>query len=1605
MMFIQLICVALLVLLSSVPVSTTRISYPKSLPCDVSEVNNTSEVKVDCTERSLIAIPNGIPRDVTNLTLTINHIPNLNSTSFHGLENLTEIDMRCNCVPIKIGPKDHMCTRSLTIEENTFTTLRNLRALYLDGNQLSSIPKGLPSNLLLLSLEVNHIYFLSKTNLSEIRNVELLYLGQNCYFRNPCNYSYYIEEDAFLEFDNLTLLSLKSNNLSIIPQRLPTSLKELYLYNNNIEKVTDEDFKNLTNLEILDISGNCPRCYNAPFPCTPCPNNAPLNISKTAFQTLMKLHTLRLHSNSLTSVPFEWFANTTELRILDLSSNFLARHIVDTGFPPYLNKLEELDLSFNYELQSHLFLWDVWYIYHFCRAKLKGYRHLKSTSTVYDAFVIYDKEDPAVSEWVIKELCVHLENCRDQCLTLCLEERDWIPGCPLIDNLSQSIHRSKRTVFILTQKYIKCGSFKTAFYMAHQRLMDEKDDVIVLIFLEKVSCNSKYLRLRKRLYKRSVLEWPTNPQAQPYFWFSLRSVLATEGTFLDKKFEKVIFKSIDLVTHNRGLCFKLPKPKLVIMRKQHTTCTMNVPCWMLLFYLCCHFKIQLAACAKPKWMLPQFPCDYTHLNTSEFKFDCKGRHLTEIPKDMPNNITEINLSDNAIKNVSAKSFLKLVNLTHLYLAKANKDKGLNISANAFKSLTKLQHLKLSGNNLRAIPDNLPHSVKKLELNSNKILELDNRSLAALSKVKHLDLSRNCYFRNICGKAFIIEDYSFAPMTKLENLSLSYNNLTRVPKGLPQSLETLLLDSNRIQHISNDDLKGLQNLKILKIQGNCPRCQNAPHPCEPCPNSSLDIDDNAFHNLSKLVTLNMGGNSLEYVKPSWFKSLNGLRVLFLSFNFLQKMITGDAKFLTKLPKLERLDLSFNFALQNYPVTLNLSKDFACLKALRTLHLQGLVFQNIGPDTLKPLYELRNLSALNLGTNFIIHTDSSIFKKFLNLSMIYLAENRLYPTQNNNPPNPSNGYIQRSAIPVSPFLKPHPKDFTYELLHGLIKQECFQTAGRVLILSSNNLFYISPHQFEGYGDVTCLNLSRNGFSAAPNGTEFSSLSNLTYLDLSFNKIDLAFDNAFKELNKLEVLDLSYNSHYFTAFGITLNLNFTKNLPVLRVLNMSFNSISTLTTKQMYSKSLAELQFTDNFLGTLWKDASYYMLFTNLSNLTVLDITNNKIKSIPDTVYQYLPCNLTVLRLSHNLLTDFQWDKLEFFHQLQILDLSHNWLSQVTNINSEISNTLTFLDLSYNHIVYLDNGFLKGLQSLKTLSLVHNQLTIINQSTFHSEPGHQIQTLLLQKNPFQCTCDSLDFILWIGKSNVKIPRLTTEVLCSTPENKKGQALIMFDIKQCVNDNVAFLFYSLTTFFTVVFMFVTTVAHLFYWDASYVLHYLKAKLKGYKSLSSPDSVYDAFVTYDTKDPQVSEWVMENLRVKLEEEGEKQHPLCLEERDWVPGVPLLDNLTQSIQYSRKTLFVLTEGYVKTGVFKLAMCLAHQRLLDENVDVIVLLMLEPVLQHSHFLRLRKRLCGKSVVEWPRMAAAEPWFWQNLRNVVRVDNQVMYNKNYSKYFTTWRRKTK
>ena len=54
-------------------------------------------------------------------------------------------------------------------------------------------------------------------------------------------------------------------------------------------------------------------------------------------------------------------------------------------------------------------------------------------------------------------------------------------------------------------------------------------DVAVVILLDKMFPKLKYLQLRTRLCRKSVMSWPRNPKAQPLFWNQIRTALSSDN--------------------------------------------------------------------------------------------------------------------------------------------------------------------------------------------------------------------------------------------------------------------------------------------------------------------------------------------------------------------------------------------------------------------------------------------------------------------------------------------------------------------------------------------------------------------------------------------------------------------------------------------------------------------------------------------------------------------------------------------------------------------------------------------------------------------------------------------------------------------------------------------------------------------------------------------------------------------------------------------------------------------------------------------------------------------------------------------------------------------
>ncbi|XP_020863150.1 toll-like receptor 8 [Phascolarctos cinereus] len=1009
-----------------------------------------------------------------------------------------------------------------------------------------------------------------------------------------------------------------------------------------------------------------------------------------------------------------------------------------------------------------------------------------------------------------------------------------------------------------------------------------------------------------------------------------------------------------------------------------------------------------------------YPCSVR--KNSSVIADCRACRLLDVPKGLEHNVTEIDLSFNFITNITSESFAGLINLTKINLnSNANSEvenrnvdankRGMKITDGAFFNLTNLEELQLEDNQLQKIPLRLPPSLTTLSLVLNNIGNITKSSTSGLTQLKSLYLGWNCFYGNECKKKVFIDDGAFEDLANLTVLSLSFNNLSHVPPKLPSSLNELYLSNNNIKIIDQDDFKGLENLTVLDLSGNCPRCFNTPYPCQPCENgASIQIHQNAFQNLAQLTYLNLSSTSLRSIPASWFSNMTKLKVLLLEFNYLVKEIaTGD--FLTKLPNLEILDFSYNYLKNAYPRYINISNNFSKLVFLRAIHLRGYVFQELRKEDFRPLAKLPNLQIINLGVNFINHIDFTLFEEFSNLSVIYLSENRISPQVTNNWGKNDNSlsfsdhviHLRSTHTNNEPLvhymIDPH-RNF-YHHTHPLMKREC-TSYGKALDLSLNSIFFVNHNLFEGLHDIVCLNLSSNGNAQVLNGSEFSSINRTKYLDLSNNRLDFDDDGAFQELQELEVLDLSHNEHYFRIAGVTHRLGFIQNLTQLKVLNLSQNDIFTLTENQLISKSLKELVFKGNRLDILWKkeDKSYIAIFKKLYNLTQLDLSFNRLRMIPTEAFLNLPFSLEELMLNNNHLNDFNWTSLQYFHSLRLLNLRSNSLS---TINFDLSHfSVQTLLLGKNRISYLPDDLLSNAKELYQLDLSYNHIKMINKSTFQMKASNHLKILNLRGNPFDCTCKIGDFRRWMDENlNVTIPRLV-DVTCSIPGDQTGKSIMELELTACVSDLVAAICFSFSFIITVTTMVMATFHRLFYWDIWYIYHLCSAKIKGYKSISTSQTFYDAFIAYDTKDICVTDWVINELRFQLEENEEKKVLLCLEERDWDPGIAIIDNLIQSINQSKKTIFVLTKKYAKTWNFKTAFYLALQRLMDDNMDVIIFILLEPVLQHSQYLRLRRRICKSSVLKWPDNPKAEDLFWQSLKNVVLTDNDSRYNDMYVKF---------
>ena len=349
----------------------------------------------------------------------------------------------------------------------------------------------------------------------------------------------------------------------------------------------------------------------------------------------------------------------------------------------------------------------------------------------------------------------------------------------------------------------------------------------------------------------------------------------------------------------------------------------------------------------------------------------------------------------------------------------------------------------------------------------------------------------------------------------------------------------------------------------------------------------------------------------------------------------------------------------------------------------------------------------------------------------------------------------------------------------------------------------------------------------------------------------------------------------------------------------------------------------------------------------NLRWIDLSNNNLEDLPKDFF-LKNVHIQKIVLASNALRDLQMD-LSSLRNLTHFDASHNLLTQMSKQTRDELDAI--------------------------VRSRHNGSLSVN----------------LNGNPFVCTCDSLSFMEWAWSKRLRKP--TTIVLvdlnqysCNwNGENRKWRDANLDDMSKALRVKCNLKVIITAACVTVAVIPLTILLIVFirnhkwdikFWFLNLVMNRKKYYLERY---SRRPVVYDAFVAYHETD---LPWIRHQLltNVNDDEEGENQLQLCLHHRDFMPGIPIEENIIQSIKLSRKTILVISTEFMKSSWCHFEVQMARAESFDSGCDIIIPILLE---QESEIM-------------------ACPEMNDTLKNILRKRTYLEWSDNEGKRRVMWRR---
>ncbi|XP_050397561.1 toll-like receptor 4 isoform X2 [Patella vulgata] len=841
----------------------------------------------------------------------------------------------------------------------------------------------------------------------------------------------------------------------------------------------------------------------------------------------------------------------------------------------------------------------------------------------------------------------------------------------------------------------------------------------------------------------------------------------------------------------------------------------------------------------------------------------------------------------------------------------------------------------SNKNLTEIPPDIPYNTSTLTLKDNHIDEIKD-FIFSNTKLVNLDISKNALNN--------LSQNSFYGLESLVTLNLQHNQLDLDNKSYPDDvfkplvkLKRLDLSSNLGKYTRNPtypNLRHLISLQKLKIDG--------------IPNLYL----REFSDLQNLTHLNFSGNcQTANIFIDSFHHVFHIEELVLSHCHLRYI---DNFTFSVFPQLRFLDLSFNS---------NLGLDRASM-ALFSLN---------SPDM-----RVLNLSAIvDTFAVGVVITALHIYRiKHLNITELYLDHNRFE-------------LIETEAIPQIPkyiqLFSMRDNRPTYgayiigleKMMNLICLDASYQYTSHNPVGHPLSSRYVSSYSKSRYNfRKLCssdLTWSRH---QSPNFTE-KEQSRLSKLNTPVDKGDLHGRNNFPALRKLSFDDI---------------LNPKLNVPIPIPPNLKYANCSYC----VLSYPIPKMRFENNSVKVI--DVSINILnkwigpVTGLDDLEWLSLSNNFCDYIGDTFFDYLP-NLRELYIASNFLAvvleaDVNGNIFSNLKNLELFDISDNKIRILPQKLLRGQVNLKSLDLSKN-ILKLWTLDIDHMDELQYIDLSSNQLTSlpVKFRNFGEQQYNKNKQLMvdLSDQTLQCTCENLPFLIWM-KSNKTVFLRRNEYTC---EDNKGKELSLSNLdgiiiqleKQCAS-LTAMIIVLTGSLFVIVSVLIGSLVYRYRWKLRYLYYLTRNRYRGAFPLvndAETEFEFDAFVSYADEDRHL---VTQGMREKLEQEQDLR--LCIHHRDFVPGEEIAANILSAVRNSKKTLILLTRNFLNSYwcIYELNMAKVESISTGRNVLIVIVCESIPVCDLPE--ALVQLMNDDSYIDYTDDPEGNVVFWANLTRAINTD---------------------